>query len=288
MWFLKKGVNQADFNSIVNLFFASVYVHHEWGTPAKESLYVMCNNLEDVLSLKQNTKVTEAQSHRVTGSQGKVRLHRQRIPQPKHQLLWSTGGSFISGSFTDMAWAEDCAGRATVCPPRSMSFTTFILPLDMKGLFGMAQVIGAKSLGLVLLTERNIQWDAPSPELTDQEMEKWSLHAPPHWSDVPLAIAYQTKASEDSSDTPSSSRSQVVHRMRLILVRLCDCPSSVLRYYEMILTAIRERSFAGSFAISKQTVVEPSITMLSFGVMHLTKSRPRPSSSCRHIFPLAC
>ena len=109
----------------------------------------MCNASDDVYSLKRNKQVTE--------SQGEVRVDTvasSASTTAKVAAVIQRGGSFLAGSFTDMAWAEDCAGRATVCLTRSMSYTSLISPLEMRGLFGMAQVIGAKSLGVILITDK--------------------------------------------------------------------------------------------------------------------------------------
>ena len=185
------------------------------------------------------------------------------------------GGSFLSGSFTDLAWAEDCAGRATVCLTRSMSYTSLISPLEMKGLFGMAQVIGAKTLGVMLVTDKYNHWDAPQPETSDQEhMRQWSLSIPPHWSEIPLAIAHQTKSSDDSSEsrkrkTSQSSPTQVVHRMRLVMIRLRDCPSYVMKYQENILSRVGTSQF---HAKSWLIILTTYITTRSSGAMHLTNS----------------
>ena len=86
------------------------------------------------------------------------------------QIVIQRGGSFLSGSFRDPIWAEDCAGRATVCLTRSISYTVLISPLEMMGMFGMAQVIGAKSLGINVLTDKDTKWPPPKLTMTQQQI----------------------------------------------------------------------------------------------------------------------
>ena len=105
-------------------------------------------------------------------SQGEVRIDTvasSASTTAKVAAVIQRGGSFLSGSFTGMAWAEDGAGRSTVCLTRSMSYTSLVSPLEMEGLFGMAQVIGAKTLGVVLVTDRYNHWDAPTLDASDQQ-----------------------------------------------------------------------------------------------------------------------
>ena len=121
--------------------------HHHWDEMAQESLYVMCNASQDVASLKQNATAR--------GNPNSIRIDTvasSASTTAKVAAVVQRGGSFLSGSFTDLVWAEDCAGRATVCLTRSTSYTVLISPPEMKGLIGMAQVIGAKTLGISLLT----------------------------------------------------------------------------------------------------------------------------------------
>ena len=59
----------------------------------------------------------------------------------------------------------------------------------------MAQVIGAKSLGVVLITDKYNHWDAPTLAMSDKHhMDKWLLNVAPHWVEIPLAIVYQTRS----------------------------------------------------------------------------------------------
>ena len=123
-------------------------------------------------------------------------------------------------------WAEDCAGRATVCLTRAISYTVLISPLEMLGMFGMAQVIGAKSLGINMLTDRDTWWPPPKLKLTQEQIiDSWSLDDIPDWSAVPLAIAFQTAAEHlpattDKSKIRKGNSQQRVYRLRLVLVRV--------------------------------------------------------------------
>ena len=92
----------------------------------------------------------------------------------------------------------------------------------------MAQVIGAKTLGVVLLTDKYNRWEAPKLVMSDREhMDNWFINAVPHWTDIPLAIVYQTKSLDDSSESrkrksPHQTAAQIAHRMRLVMIRLRD------------------------------------------------------------------
>ena len=114
------------------------------------------------------------------------------------------GGSFLSGSFVNKSWAEDAAGRSTVCLTRSISYTALISPIEMMGMFGMAQVIGAKTHGVEILTPDLKQWRPPLIVLnrTDEElMQMCSIDKAPHWAEVPLAIRYQAQEPMGGSRT---------------------------------------------------------------------------------------
>ena len=114
----------------------------------------------------------------------------------------------------------------------------------------MAQVIGAKTLGVVLLTDKYARWEAPMHTMGDQYyMDRWFINSVPHWTDIPLAIVYQTKALDDSSESRKRKSSyqaatQVAHRLRLVMIRLRDCPSYVAKFQESILTAVSVHHFA--------------------------------------------
>ena len=244
LWYPNRRAS-ADYDLVVNVLFDCLYHQHTWDTTAKESLYVMCNASDDVYTLKRNKLFTE--------SHGKVRVDTvasSASTTAKVAAVIQRGGSFLAGSFTDMAWAEDCAGRATVCLTRSMSYTSLISPLEMRGLFGMAQVIGAKTLGVVLVTEKYSRWTAPQHHLEDKQyMDQLSINSAPHWTDIPLAMVYQTKALDDSSESRKRKSShqaatQVAHRLRLVMIRLRDCPSYVSKFQESILTAVSGHHFA--------------------------------------------
>ena len=145
LW-LQGGSSTAKMNVTVNAAFETLVDHHEWGEEAQESLYVMCNNSQDVASLQHHTEAWN--------NPNKIRVETvasSASTTAKVAAVIQRGGSFLSGSFTDPIWAEDCAGRATVCLTRSISYTVLISPLEMMGMFGMAQVIGAKSLGINVL-----------------------------------------------------------------------------------------------------------------------------------------
>ena len=92
-------------------------------------------------------------------------------------------------------------------------------------MFGMAQVIGAKTLGINLLAERDTGWPAPEIGHLHQEViDSWSLDSSPHWTDIPLAIAYQAAgehlpATDDGSKVRKGNHQQRVSRLRLVLVR---------------------------------------------------------------------
>ena len=114
----------------------------------------------------------------------------------------------------------------------------------------MAQVIGAKTLGVVLLTDKYERWKAPKLTMSDHEhMDSWFINGVPHWTDIPLAIVYQTKALDDSSESRKRKSShqtatQVAHRLRLVMIRLRECPSYVMKFQESILTAVSGHHFA--------------------------------------------
>ena len=60
------------------------------------------------------------------------------------------------------------------------------------GMFGMAEVIGAESLGINVLTDTDTKWPPPKVEQSQQEIiDSWSLDAKPAWSAIPLSIAFQ-------------------------------------------------------------------------------------------------
>ena len=55
LW-LQGGSNTAKMNVTVNPAFETLVGHHEWREEAQESLYVMCNNSQDVTSLQHHTE----------------------------------------------------------------------------------------------------------------------------------------------------------------------------------------------------------------------------------------
>ena len=121
-------------------------------------------------------------------------------------------------------WAEDCAGSTTVCLNSAISYTVLISPLEMMGMFGMAQVIGAKSLCINVLTDRDTWWPPPRLTMTQEQIiASWSLDEIPAWSAVPLAIAFQAAAehlpaTNDKSKIRKGNSQQRVYRLRLVLV----------------------------------------------------------------------
>ena len=75
-----------------------------------------------------------------------------------------------------------------------------ISPIEMMGMFGVAQVVGAKAYGVDLVTPDPAPWSPPWIVLqrTDEElMAKWSLNTAPQWAEVPLAVKYQAQKPPD-------------------------------------------------------------------------------------------
>ena len=52
----KSGSSTAKMNVTVNVAFETLVDHHVWGEEAQESLYVMCNNSQDITSLQHHTE----------------------------------------------------------------------------------------------------------------------------------------------------------------------------------------------------------------------------------------
>ena len=184
---LQGGSTTAKMNATVNAALETLVDHHVWEEDAQESLYVMCNNSQDVASLQHHTEARN--------NPNKVRIETvapSASTTAKVAAVIQRGGSFLSGSFSDPILAEDCAGRATVCLTRSVSYTVLISPLEMKGMFGMAQVIGAKSHGINVLTDRDTKWPPPKVGMSQREIiDGWSLDVKPAWTSIPLSIAFQ-------------------------------------------------------------------------------------------------
>ena len=92
----------------------------------------------------------------------------------------------------------------------------------------MAQVIGAKSLGVNVLTDKDTWWPAPKLSMTQEQIiSSWSLDDIPAWSEVPLAIAFQAAgehlpATADKSKIRKGNASQKVYRLRLVLSACCS------------------------------------------------------------------
>ena len=235
---LQGGASAASLNVTVNAAFETLVGHYQWGEEAQESLYVMCNNSQDVDSLQRHTFAWH--------NPNKIRIETvasSASTTAKVAAVIQRGGNFLSGSFTDPVWAEDCAGRATVCLTRAISYTVLISPLEMMGMFGMAQVIGAKSLGINVLTERDTWWPPPKLKLTQEQIiASWSLDDIPDWSAVPLAIAFQTAAEHLPSTTDKSkirkgNSQQRVYRLRLVLVRVAKW-NMLAKYADTIVGSI--------------------------------------------------
>ena len=116
----------------------------------------------------------------------------------------------------------------------------------MMGMFGMAQVIGARSLGINVLTDKDTKW--PPPKLTKtqrQIIDSWSLDVAPAWSTVPLAIAFQVagehlSATDDKSKIRKGNASQKVYRLRLVLVRAARW-NVLAKHADVIVAAIAKR-----------------------------------------------
>ena len=66
-------------------------------------------------------------------------------------IVAQTSSGFLNGRFnpdgSPTADTEDCLGR-TVGQKRSKSLTMIVSPIDMMGLIGMAQVLGALAYGI--------------------------------------------------------------------------------------------------------------------------------------------
>lgn len=64
-------------------------------------------------------------------------------------ILVQRGDNFIAaGPSKEDHLREDCAARATVVLARSRSFTIYLAPLDMTGMTGMTQTLGACTNGV--------------------------------------------------------------------------------------------------------------------------------------------
>ena len=219
LW-LQGGSNTAKLHVTVNAAFETLVEHHQWGEEAQDSLYVMCNNSQDVTSLQHHTEAWN--------NPNKIRIETvasSASTTAKVAAVIQRGGSFLSGSFSNRVWAEDCAGRATVCLTRSVSYTVLVSPLEMMGMFGMAQVIGAKSLGVNVLTDKDTKWPPPKVGMSQQQIiDSWSLDSKPAWSDVPLSIVFQAAGehlpvTDDKSKVRKGNQPQKVYRLRLVFVR---------------------------------------------------------------------
>ena len=111
----------------------------------------------------------------------------------------STG--FLNGRFypdgSPTADTEDCLGRITVGGlTRSKSLTMIVSPIDMMGLIGMAQVLGALAYGIRGLRRGKTSWQWPdflaNPRQENyNQMQRWSLNHTPSWTSPPLAICEQ-------------------------------------------------------------------------------------------------
>ena len=240
LW-LQGGSSTAKMNVTVNAAFETLVDHHVWGEEAQESLYVMCNNSQDVASLQHHTEAWN--------NPNKIRIETvasSASTTAKVAAVIQRGGCFLSGSFTDPVWAEDCAGRATVCLTRAISYTVLISPLEMMGMFGMAQVIGAKSLGINVLTDKDTKWPPPRLTMTQQQIvDSWSLDVNPDWSTVPLAIAFQAAgehlpATDDKSKIRKGNFPQKVYRLRLVLVRAARW-NVLAKHADIIVAAIAKK-----------------------------------------------
>ena len=139
----------------------------------------------------------------------------------------------------------------------------------MRGLLGMAQVIGAKSLGVILISGKYNHWKAPQLTMCDKDhMDKWLINVAPHWTEIPLAIVYETRSSDDSSESrktksPHQATTQVAHRLRLVIIRLRDCPCYVMKFQESILTAVAGHHFA----VPDQTMEDSADELYRYAVV---------------------
>ena len=117
-----------------------------------------------------------------------------------------------------------------MCLPRSVSYAVLISPLEMMGMFGMAQVIRARTHGINVLTDKDTKWLPPTVGMSQQEIiDSWSLDSKPAWSAIPLSIAYQAAGehlpvTDDKSKVRKGNLPQKVYRLRLVLVRVHGSP----------------------------------------------------------------
>ena len=85
-------------------------------------------------------------------------------------------------------------------------------------MFGMAQVIGAKSPDINVLTEKDTKWPPSEVGMFQQEIiDSWSLDAEPQWTDILLSIAFQAAGghlpvTDDKSMVRKGNLQQKVYR----------------------------------------------------------------------------
>ena len=123
LWYPGQWKNGATYSFAVSCMLSTLLSHHNWEASANESLYLMCNNLEDVRTLENDDNVWNSQSQVRCGT-----VASSASTTAKVAAVIQRGGSFLSGSFINMAWAEGCAGRSTVCLTRSISYTSLMPP----------------------------------------------------------------------------------------------------------------------------------------------------------------
>ena len=172
----------------------------------------MCNNRDDAKALGstpehsagQYTVSTSASS---AGSTAKVSMLVQR------------GGNFLSARpGSDDYWTEDCAARATVVLTRSRSFTVVLSPLDMFGLVGMAQTLGAYTNVMGMATPRYHTLSLPEEYDEMAVIRTLSISSAPDWCQLPLSVVRFHLDEQDKT---------TIHRTRLHLILVW--PDSRLR-----------------------------------------------------------
>ena len=111
----------------------------------------------------------------------------------------------------------------------------------------MAQVIGAKSLGISVLTDKDTKWPPPKVEKSQQEIiDSWSLDTQPAWSAIPLSIAFQAAGehlpvTDDKSKVRKGNVPQKVYRLRLVLVRAAQW-NVLAKHADVIVAAIAKKN----------------------------------------------
>ena len=104
---------------------------------------------------------------------------------------------------------EDCAARATVVLTRSRSFTVVLSPLDMFGLVGMAQTLGAYTNVMGMATPRYHTLSLPEEYDEMAVIRTLSISSAPDWCQLPLSVVRFHLDEQDKT---------TIHRTRLHLI----------------------------------------------------------------------